>query len=369
MGVTNVQLLSYPPHAQNGNPSLRGTSAQYPQGGYVPQAFANSNVPPYNGLSQKASSILNYEDLKAKFRSHFSQLKKFTKTHLSLHNIKQIEDESTRAFVTRYTDDTLQILGLHKDQRISRFVHGLRTRNLVEFLSIDLRTTYKGLMEKTYTWIEAREVVTNEAPNDRKEGFDREILATEKVAKTFEQPPRLPGNKWSWDKTKYCHFHKDHGHDTNQCRELRHHIKEAVKSGQLAHLVKRIKKGKAKVSDIQLGEVPLEITIGDAPFSRIEILNFVIMRSNSSHNQLLEKTVIQQMGIVVSTIYGAIKFHTPKGIGTVFSTRDSYKTGEEQEKLKETSQKDTNDIISCVDAEERIVINDKYREQTIAIGK
>ncbi|GKC74023.1 hypothetical protein Tco_1119906, partial [Tanacetum coccineum] len=32
----------------------------------------------------------------------------------------------------------------------------------------------------------------------------------------------------------------------------KHQIEEAVKSGQLAHLVKGIKKGKAKVSDTQL---------------------------------------------------------------------------------------------------------------------
>ncbi|GJR88125.1 hypothetical protein Tco_0212136 [Tanacetum coccineum] len=103
----------------NGNSSLGGTSAQYPQGGYVPHAFAISNVPPYNGLG--------------------------------------------------YTDDTLQILGLHEEQRILGFVHGLRTRKLVEFLSTYLPTTYKGLMEKTYTWIEAREVATNGALNDRRE--------------------------------------------------------------------------------------------------------------------------------------------------------------------------------------------------------
>ncbi|GJX19324.1 reverse transcriptase domain-containing protein [Tanacetum coccineum] len=110
--------------------------------------------------SQKAGSILDYEDLKAKFRSHFSQQKKFTKTHLAVHNIKQRENESTRAFITRYTDDTLQILGLHEDQRISGFIHGLRTRSLVEHLSTDLPLTYKGLMEKTYTWVKAREVAT-----------------------------------------------------------------------------------------------------------------------------------------------------------------------------------------------------------------
>ncbi|GJY96621.1 hypothetical protein Tco_0513531 [Tanacetum coccineum] len=111
---------------------------------------------PHMVEESEIGSILNYEDLKAKFRSHFSQQKKFTKTYLAVHNIKQIEGESTRAFITRYTDDTLQILDLHEEQRISGFVHGLRTISLVEHLSSELPTTYKGLMEKTYTWIEAR---------------------------------------------------------------------------------------------------------------------------------------------------------------------------------------------------------------------
>ncbi|GKB59306.1 hypothetical protein Tco_0915492, partial [Tanacetum coccineum] len=161
-----------------------------------------------------------------------------------------------------------------------------------EFLSTDLPTTYKGLMEKTYPCIEAREVATNRTPTDQREGFKKsrknpswdnkkgqknrdrfflyrgsnhgllsnlskspkEILATEKVAKTFEQPPRLPRSRRSWDMSKYCYFYKDHGHDTNQFRELRYQNEEAVKLRQLAHLVKGIKMGKAKTSDIQLSE-------------------------------------------------------------------------------------------------------------------
>ncbi|GKF09350.1 hypothetical protein Tco_0043574, partial [Tanacetum coccineum] len=69
--------------------------------------------------------------------------------------------------------DTLHILGLHKEQRIFGFVHGLKTRSLMEFLSTDLPTTYKGLMEKTYTWIEAKEVATNGATNGHQKGFVR----------------------------------------------------------------------------------------------------------------------------------------------------------------------------------------------------
>ncbi|GKE45651.1 hypothetical protein Tco_1472935, partial [Tanacetum coccineum] len=97
--------------------------------------------------SQKAGSILDYEDLKEKFRSHFSQQKKFTKTHL--------------------------ILGLHEDQRISDFIHGLRRRSLVKHFSTDLSLTYKGLMKKTYTWVEAKEVAISGVSSDRRDSFER----------------------------------------------------------------------------------------------------------------------------------------------------------------------------------------------------
>ncbi|GJR65756.1 hypothetical protein Tco_0011821 [Tanacetum coccineum] len=133
---------------------------------------ARETTPVLRKESPRVDSILNYKDLKVKFQSHFSQQKKFTKTHLAVHNIKQREGESTRAFVTMYTDVTLQILGLHEEHRISGLVHGLKTRSLVEFPTTNLPTTYKGLMEKTYTWIEARDVATNETPNDHREGVD-----------------------------------------------------------------------------------------------------------------------------------------------------------------------------------------------------
>ncbi|GJY24800.1 hypothetical protein Tco_0398458 [Tanacetum coccineum] len=95
--------------------------------------------------SQKASSILDYKDLKAKFQSYFS------------------------------------------------FVHGLRMRRLVEHVSTDLPPTYKCLMEKTYTWVKAREVANNGALGDRRDNFKslKEILATEKAARSFEPPPKM----------------------------------------------------------------------------------------------------------------------------------------------------------------------------------
>ncbi|GJY91962.1 hypothetical protein Tco_0507744 [Tanacetum coccineum] len=141
-------------------------------------------------------------------------------------------------------------------------------------------------MEKTYTWVEAREVATNGASSDRRDSFERskksswdnnrgqknkdrfspyqgpnhgllpslskcpkEILATEKAARSFEPPPKIFGSKRSRDMSKYCHFHEDYGHDTNNCRHLRTYIQEAIKSGQLSHLLKGIRKERTKSSD------------------------------------------------------------------------------------------------------------------------
>ncbi|GKB77967.1 reverse transcriptase domain-containing protein [Tanacetum coccineum] len=61
-----------------------------------------------------------------------------------------------------------------------------------------------------------------------------------------------------------------------------------------------------------LGEIPLEVMTGEGPVTVTKTLTFVILKSDSAHNLLLGRTTMQQMGIVVSTVPGAIKFHTPR---------------------------------------------------------
>ncbi|GKB45872.1 hypothetical protein Tco_0896625, partial [Tanacetum coccineum] len=67
-------------------------------------------------------------------------------------------------------------------------------------------------------------------------------------------------------------------------------------------------------------------------------------------------------------IHAVIKFHTPCGIGTVFSTYETNKVEEGQKKVKEATLEVTKDVLSYVDAKERIVVNDKHPEQTVKRG-
>ena len=77
-----------------------------------------------------------------------------------------------------------------------------------------------------------------------------------------------------------------------------------------------------------LGEIPLEVTLGEGTLIRTKILNFVIVRSKSPYNMLIGRTAMQKMGNVVSTVHATVKFQAMHGVGTIFS---SYNKGRAQE--------------------------------------
>ncbi|GJR25969.1 hypothetical protein Tco_1102201 [Tanacetum coccineum] len=220
----------------------------------------------------------------------------------------------------------------------------LKTRSLVEFLSTDLPTTYKGLMEKTYTWIDAKEIATNEAPNDYREGFDK--------FGTYIRKKRQSSIHGQWQLMQ------------SLLRALFPQVELVYQS--TSSRFKNPPCGLLIEHSWPLGEVPLEVTIGENPYTRT--LNFVIVRSDSPHNLLLGRTAMQKMGIVVSIIHATIKFHTPYRIDTVPSSYESNKIKEGEKKIKETILEAKKDVLICVDAEEKVVVNDKYPEQTVTIG-
>ena len=41
------------------------------------------------------------------------------------------------------------------------------------------------------------------------------------------------------DKNKYCRFHKDHGHNMEDCRDLKEQVEELIRKGKLQIYVKK----------------------------------------------------------------------------------------------------------------------------------
>nr|GEV21351.1 hypothetical protein [Tanacetum cinerariifolium] len=95
------------------------------------------------------------------------------------------------------------------------------------------------------------------------------------------------------------------------------------------------------------------------PVTRVSNAPVIIeVASDSPHNMLLGRTAMQKIGIMVSTIHGAIKFHTKKGVKTILSVGEA---GEETKKRTLTISKER--IPSCDDTEEKIIVNDKCLKQ------
>ena len=51
--------------------------------------------------------------------------------------------------------------------------------------------------------------------------------------------PRLHSSPNVCDRRKYCHFHKDHSHYTEDCRDLKEQIEELIQRGKLQKIVKK----------------------------------------------------------------------------------------------------------------------------------
>jgi hypothetical protein len=71
-----------------------------------------------------------------------------------------------------------------------------------------------------------------------------------------------------------------------------------------------------------LGQIQLPVIMGDAIGQRQVIMNFLIIRSPSSHNVILGRPGLCALGAVVSTVHSMIQFPTPNGVVTLQSNQE-----------------------------------------------
>nr|GEV62728.1 reverse transcriptase domain-containing protein [Tanacetum cinerariifolium] len=70
----------------------------------------------------------------------------------------------------------------------------------------------------------------------------KEILAAK--AGKFQPPPPMVKPVEKRSSNKFCDFHNNKGHSTDECMQLKNQIEELVRAGKLSHLIKEIKHGR-----------------------------------------------------------------------------------------------------------------------------
>ena len=56
---------------------------------------------------------------------------------------------------------------------------------------------------------------------------------------TLMWPGKLKGDPSKRSRGKYCHFHRDHGHNTSECYDLKQQIKALIRQRKLQRFVSR----------------------------------------------------------------------------------------------------------------------------------
>ncbi|XP_050289587.1 uncharacterized protein LOC126727707 [Quercus robur] len=245
-----------------------------------PTTFKGATREWFNKLP--TSSIDNFEQLSSYFVRHFvgEQRPKRTVDHLL--TIKQGGKETLRSYVTRFTLGMLDVDEADDKVQLTTFKAGLKSRDFVASLAKNPPKTMAEALLKAQKYMNAEEALaaingaekTKEKKKENEENrrgqkrdrADRrndegnrwredknphpmkftplvmpvdQILTEIRVEPSLKWPRPLHSSLSMRDKRKYYRFHKDHGHYTEDCRDLKEQIEELIRKGKLQQYVKR----------------------------------------------------------------------------------------------------------------------------------
>ena len=79
---------------------------------------------------------------------------------------------------------------------------------------------------------------TPSPPGGRLTPIDQ-VLMQIKDEEALTYPNKLKGDPNRRSRDKYCHFHRDHGHDTANCYDLKQQIETLIKQGKLQKFIRK----------------------------------------------------------------------------------------------------------------------------------
>nr|GEZ45977.1 reverse transcriptase domain-containing protein [Tanacetum cinerariifolium] len=243
----------------------------------------------------------SYDDLKKEFLANFLQQKKCIKDLVENHHIKQREEESTEDCMQRFKAESRHVKGALKCMRISGFMHVITNLELIKRLHDNIPKSMDEMLRVTTAFLRG-EVA---ASNQRRDKFTlltkspKEILALDKGK--FKTPPPMTTPIEKRNNNKFCEFHGEVRHNTDEYMHLRRQIKELIKAGKLSYVIKELKQGSrkdqpkaAKKGETSKKDKPLEILMVQ-PWQRVARQR--ITQSFSSNPEILFPPLGDEDGI------------------------------------------------------------------------
>ncbi|GJT05335.1 hypothetical protein Tco_0839797 [Tanacetum coccineum] len=209
------------------------------------------------------------------FTSRYSVRRACFKEPHEITKIVRRDNESLMTFKDRWTVERGFIMGVPKVMNISSFMNSLKCPELAKRFSNKAPTTVDKMMMRVDDFVRSKEAFARtelpkgETGEDHRKGRDnrapypplrgespaqiilvltlepltkppKEILATE--TQLHLPPPRPMANPFRGGNIdRYCNYHQEKWHYTNDCMQLKKQLEMALESGKLDHLVKDVR--------------------------------------------------------------------------------------------------------------------------------
>ncbi|XP_050278326.1 uncharacterized protein LOC126719861 [Quercus robur] len=211
----------------------------------LPQKFRMPQIENYNGVKDPLDHLKTFKILKhlqgvpdeIMCRTFSTTLKgpaRVQKIHRMLMSFKQREDETLRSYITHFNKLALSIDEADDKILVAAFTNGLRKgKFLFSLYRNDLRTMSDVLYRATkyMNALLARKEKPRKRERQEDTRQDRGRKIKDEGALTF--PGKLKGDPNKRPRDKYCRFHRDHGHDTANCYDLKQQIEALIRQGKL----------------------------------------------------------------------------------------------------------------------------------------
>ncbi|XP_065634728.1 uncharacterized protein LOC136069769 [Quercus suber] len=250
------------------------------------------------------NSVSPFGELSKLFVNNFIGGQRHRRSTSSLLTIEQGENESLHSFITRFNrealtvdevDDKLLLAAFHNGVNSDLFIHKLyekepqsmaelvhsaqnfmnaedaiidKKRKRAERMETNpARHSEQGPRPKKGRTEDKKDREKRAGPSARNQQYTslnvplEQVLMQIKDESSLKWLEKMKGNPNKRNRNKYCRFHRDHGHDTDECFDLKQQIENLIRQGKLKNFLGRDHKDeklKAKVEESSrplLGEI------------------------------------------------------------------------------------------------------------------
>ncbi|XP_009391097.2 uncharacterized protein LOC103977328 [Musa acuminata AAA Group] len=220
----------------------------------------------------RQSSIASFDQFAKEFEQNFLTSARPRPSIAALLALSQHEEETLAQFVTRFAAEIRGYSDTHPSLIMQAFLTGLKPSRFFWSLIEKPPATVPEMLHRANQYVAGEALAAGRRPVAKKSRTEQPRAATSSIdlrphrrpdhpEQRLPRPPPLPLNTPRTEiflqirekgllrppnpmratyknRSKYCRFHRDHGHDTEDCHDLQNQIEELIRRGYLGRYLK-----------------------------------------------------------------------------------------------------------------------------------